>query len=367
MQQKRVLLAMSGGVDSSVAAIILTNLGYQVSGVTFKLFCYGKSDSGPKSCCGLEGIRDAQSVCNRLGIGHTVVDLEDTFRAKVFDNFLSEYENGRTPVPCVQCNTHIKFNELLNLAHKWGYDYVATGHYAKMDYTFDGLESIPMISESLDVLKDQTFFLWGIEKHLLPRILFPLGDYTKNKVRQIAIDNGLINASKPDSQNLCFVEDGKTHLTVLQEHLPTSSVIFENFTIKLDSEDGEILGQSSPAGLTIGQKIGTRKNSPILISKIDIKKKLILATHKDSMFKNSWHIKDTNFFAGERMISEKMLCRIRHRGTMARCNIVKSQDPNLLQVVCSDGDTQYAPTPGQSCVFYYNGMLKFLLGGGIIV
>jgi tRNA-specific 2-thiouridylase len=195
---------MSGGVDSSLAAATLVEQGYEVVGATIKTFCYAEVSGSSKACCGLEGIADARAVAQRLGIAHYVFDLEDEFTHDVIDDFVTEYAAGRTPNPCVLCNSHTKFRDLLRRARMLGCERIATGHYARCVRSGRGTQLI----RAADRAKDQTYFLWGIDREVLERLELPVGELSKTEVRGRARELGLATADKPESFDICFVPDG---------------------------------------------------------------------------------------------------------------------------------------------------------------
>ena len=206
MEQKTVLVAMSGGVDSSVAAALLVEQGHRVIGVTMKTFCYSENDGPGRTCCGLDGILDARRVADKLGIPHYVFDVERDFTRDVIDDFVSEYAAGRTPNPCVRCNGNTKFRDLLKRGAALGCDAIATGHYARMGQ--EESTGAPVLLRGVDQGKDQAYFLWSLPREMLPQLMFPLGELTKPKVRERARELGLVTAEKPESQEICFVPSG---------------------------------------------------------------------------------------------------------------------------------------------------------------
>ena len=201
MGNKKVLLGMSGGVDSSVSALLLKKQGYDVIGITLELFV-------GSSCCDVNTYIDAKNVCNSLGIPHITYNQKEEFRCKVIDNFIEEYSKQRTPNPCIECNRYMKFGAMYKKAKELGCEYIATGHYAKMEYSDEYQKYV--LKKSNNILKDQSYVLYNMPKELLGKILFPLGDITsKEEVRKIAKENNLKVANKPDSEDICFVPDGK--------------------------------------------------------------------------------------------------------------------------------------------------------------
>ena len=236
---------MSGGVDSSVAAAVLHAQGYDVVGATMKLFCYG-DDVPDKPCCSLDSINDARRICESLGVPHYVLNLESAFGHDVVDNFVSEYSAGRTPIPCVRCNTFTKFRDLLRKADAIDAPFIATGHYARV---VDGA-----LHRGVDRSKDQTYFLWGIDRSVMSRMLLPVGHQSKSDTREVARALGLIVADKIESQDICFVPDGD-HTKIIRQRLGNDAPALARGPIML--MDGRVVGEHDGfARYTIGQRRG---------------------------------------------------------------------------------------------------------------
>ena len=246
----RVLVAMSGGVDSSVAAALLVEEGHEVVGVTMKTFCYSETPDSGKTCCGLDGIVDARRVATALGIPHYVFDVEEDFTRDVIDDFVREYARGRTPNPCVRCNSNTKFRDLLDRGEALGCDRIATGHYVRMS----GEPEAPSLLRGLDGDKDQSYFLWGLPPAMLPKLLFPLGELTKSQVRARARTLELATAEKPESQEICFVPSGN-YRDLLEKKLPEPHPALRPGPIV--RMDGTVVGEHQGyAGFTVGQRRG---------------------------------------------------------------------------------------------------------------
>ena len=280
--REKVLLGMSGGVDSSVAALLLKNQGYEVIGVTFRLFA-GEENNAEES------IRDAATVCERLGIAHTVLDLEACFHREVIGRFINSYESGETPNPCVECNRRIKFSKMLALADELGAKYVATGHYAKVKRTEDGRY---LLQKGRDEKKDQPYFLYSLTQESLARVLFPLGDHTKDEVRAMAEQNGFVTASKRDCQDICFVKDGDY------------AAFIEAYTKKSYSEgdfidaEGKVLGRHKGAiRYTVGQRkgLGISLGKHAFVLEKNMKDNTVTLGDNEDLFAPSLAARDASF------------------------------------------------------------------------
>lgn len=338
---KRVLLGMSGGVDSSVAAYLLKEQGYEVVGVTMVLI-EGKKEEG---CTSNKAVEDASSVCKTLKIEHHVVEYSCAFKKYVIDNFIENYKNGRTPNPCVACNKYIKFGLLWEEAKKLNCDYIATGHYAKREESY-----IKKITSD----KDQSYFLYQIKKEIIPHILFPLANFpNKEEVRKIASKLNLVVKDKKDSQDICFIEHD------YKEFLEYNKI--ENQEGIFILKDGSILGHHNGiSNYTIGQRkgLGISYTSPLYVIKIDpITNNITLGVEED-LYEKEALITDCNFLVDK--LPKKAMAKIRYKAKLEECSI--EELPNK-EIKITFANKVKSVTPGQSLVLYDQ---DILLGGGII-
>jgi len=347
LMRKKVLVAMSGGVDSSVAALLLKEDGYAVTGVTM---CLGIREDGERTrCCGLDAIDDAKHVCNQLQIPHFVFDFAKEMEERVINKFTAEYQRGRTPNPCIDCNRYLKFGILLDKARGIGFDYLATGHYARIEKCEDTWH----LMRPKDRIKDQTYFLYPIKTGDLPSILFPLDYLNKEEVRTLAKKAGLHVAHKTESQDICFVTQSDYRQFFLEKNL--SSV--EGDIVDMA---GNILGRHSGIIFyTIGQRsgLGISAKTPLYVVEIDARNNQVIIGEKKALQAKGLIAGDINLLTAELPIEVE--AKIRYRKKPARCKI--SPEGKNLKVIFKE--TQESITPGQAVVLYAG---DEVLGGGVI-
>jgi tRNA-specific 2-thiouridylase len=358
MEKLTVLVAMSGGVDSSVAAALLVEQGHRVIGVTMKTFCYSDDGNGAgKSCCGLDGIMDARRVADRLGIPHYVFDVEREFTRDVIDDFVSEYAAGRTPNPCVRCNGNTKFRDLLRRGAILGCDAIATGHYARMGR--DG-EGRAVLLRGVDANKDQSYFLWALPPEILPQLVFPLGELTKPEVREKARELGLSTAEKPESMEICFVPTGN-YVDVLEKRLGAEHDALSPG--KLVTVAGETVGEHAGyARYTVGQRrgLGGGRGLPLYVIGTRPETREVVVGSAAELERREVEIGEINWLAPPPLPGAPVQVQIRSRARPAGA-VVRSVADGVISLALDE--PQRAVTPGQSAVMFDG---DTVLGGGRI-
>lgn len=348
----RVLVAMSGGVDSSVAAALLVRQGYDVIGVTMKLFHDG-GDVPDRPCCSLDSVNDARRVAVSLGIPHYVLNLQDAFRRDVLQEFVAEYAAGRTPIPCVRCNTFTKFGDLLHKADAIDAPYIATGHYARVA---DG-----RLLRGLDDGKDQTYFLWGIERAVLGRMLLPVGAMTKSETRAIARELGLLTAEKVESQEICFVPDGD-YVKVLERELPADAPALAPGPIV--TRDGTVVGTHNGfARYTIGQRrrLPGGSSEAMFVVALRPEDRAVVIGPREDLLGRGLIARGVNWLVAEPpQPGAAVQIRIRHRAKPVPGTVLRI-DGGEIELALDEAVN--AITPGQSVVVYDG---EVVLGGGVI-
>jgi tRNA-specific 2-thiouridylase len=349
---ERVLVAMSGGVDSSVAAAMLVEQGYDVVGATMKLFCHGE-DLPDRPCCSLDSVNDARRVCQQLGIPHYVLNLESAFGRDVVDDFVHEYDRGRTPIPCVRCNTFTKFRDLLRKADAIDAKWVATGHYARVA----GGE----LRRGANRDKDQSYFLWGIDRAVLRRMLLPVGDRSKAETRATAHRLGLeLIAEKTESQDICFVPDGD-HTKIIRQRLGADTPSLQPGPFVLS--DGTVIGtHDGYARYTVGQRRGVPGGfrEPMYVIDIRPSDRAVVVGPKPELLGHGVIAREMNWLVDEPAVGAMVEVQIRHRSATAAAEIVRLENGEIELAL---QEPLAAIAPGQSLVIYDGDRV---LGGGII-
>jgi tRNA-specific 2-thiouridylase len=357
MSAKTILVAMSGGVVSSLAAALLVEQGHRVIGATMKTFCYSENAGPSRTCCGLEGIMDARQVCDRLGIPHYVFDMEEAFTRSVIDDFVDEYAAGRTPNPCVRCNSNTKIPDLLRRARLLGADAIATGHYARIE---EAGTAQARILRGRDPRKDQTYFLWAIPRTIIPYLAFPVGDLEKPAVRAGARERSLANADKPESQEICFVPNDD-YASFLAGRLGAAHPALNPGPMV--NTAGEIIGEHHGyARYTGGQRkgLGGGSRRPLYVLGVRAATNEVVVGTGDELRRQDLTLGDLNWIAEPPEVGEPIAVQIRYRAPAVPARITHLDDGRAAIVLA---EAQRAVTPGQSGVIYRG---EQLLGGGRI-
>ena len=355
MSQK-ALIAMSGGVDSSVAAWLIREKGYDCAGATMRLFQKEEMTAEP-GCCTSQDMEDARAVADMLGMPYYVYDFADRFREAVIDRFVEAYENGRTPNPCIDCNRYLKFEELFLRGRQLGCDFVVTGHYARTGY--DEKSGRYLLKKAVDASKDQSYVLYSLTQDQLSHVQFPLGELTKQEVRQIAREHGFLTADKAESQDICFVQDGKYYEFICDytgRDYPAGDFI---------DTRGNVLGRHQGIiRYTVGQRkgLGIAFGEPVYVMKVDPEANTVMLGTNEELFTDTVTAKKINLISTDRIrepLRVKAKVRYRHKEQWATAT---QPDEDTLQVVFDE--PQRAVTAGQALVLYDGDVV---VGGGTIV
>lgn len=356
-RKPKVLLGMSGGVDSSVSAIVLKEMGYEVIGATMKLWEDKENSEIEGGCCSYSAIYDAKRVCDKLGIAHYTLNCEEEFQTHVIDDFICAYENCRTPNPCIECNKYLKFGVFYKKALELECDYVATGHYAKIEYLEKYKQYVMKKSEADK--KDQTYFLYSIPKEVLPKIIYPLENFkSKEEVRKLAEKYELNIAHKKDSQEVCFIPDNN-YINFLKK-----SGNKETKAGNIIMKDGTILGKHNGLiNYTIGQRkgLGVSYKVPLYVIQLNKEKNEVIVGEEKDLYRKELKANECNFLLDIDLSKEvEIMAKVRYRAKEAKAMLkVENGIANVLF-----DEKQRAITAGQSVVFYIDDMV---LGGGKII
>ena len=359
MKNNRILLSMSGGIDSSVAAMVLLQQGYEVVGVTYRTWdsvsqgCFERE----KGCCTINSMIEAKKMAEKLGFEHHFLDLREKFKNSVITDFINEYLAGRTPNPCVVCNAEIKWGEVLKLADTLDCQYIATGHYAQIEKKDEDF----YLKKGVDAKKDQTYFLWRLPQNVLSRTIFPLGTLAKPEVRQIAFDNGFEQLSKKaESQEICFIPNNNYREFLEQEVENYKDICKEGNFVDIN---GNILGKHSGyPNFTIGQRKGLSiaLGKPMFVAKIIPQSNEVVLTERENLECSELLAKDCIFVNRSKLSNSlKVEARIRYKSPAEKAQIFFENDFVRVKFF----SPVWGVTPGQSVVFYQNDLI---IGGGVI-
>lgn len=351
--KKKAIVAMSGGVDSSVSALLMLEKGYDCMGMTMRLFDSKELGIPERST---DDAADAKAVCDRLGMPHTSCNFQQEFKCHVISPFVSAYEKGRTPNPCIYCNRHLKFGKILEEAQQLGYDYIVTGHYARIVYDQD--KKRYLLRKAADAAKDQSYVLYNMTQEQLAHTIFPLGELTKPQVRELAEKHGFSNAHKGDSQDICFIPDGDYASFIERRRgrkFPPGNFIDEN---------GQVLGRHKGIiHYTVGQRkgLGLALPQPMYVKAIDVKANAVILTTNSGLFTTKVVAKSINLIDCDKITEPRRVkARIRYHQQEQWATVIQPDDDTLE---LEFDEPQRAITKGQSLVMYDG---DFVVGGGII-
>ena len=357
-KETTVVVAMSGGVDSSTVAGMMKKEGYKVIGITLKLYDDNKEVARSKQCCSGQDVMDAKRVAQKLDIEHRVLFYQNKFKEGVVDNFVDSYLKGETPIPCVQCNKTVKFNDLFYESKNLNADALITGHYVKSVTK----NNITNMYRAIDENRDQSYFLFDTTRDQLNYLRFPLGSFLKSETRAIAKKLDLNVADKPDSQDICFVPNGD-YVSVIEKLRPDA---FKKGNIK--DVNGKVVGvHDGIVNFTIGQRKGIKlaAKDPLYVIEINANKNEIIVGSKDQLIKKEIKLKNLNLLADQQEFEQEIFVKVRSTGKLLKSNIkIKNNNNAILSLI----ENEYGISPGQACVFYKQDNIGFkVLGGGWIV